>query len=118
MQDRLLWPHGLYVIPLQPNGTQDEAILCRGKDISPTGIGFYLPHELMTADVLIELPNTLHPPMILIPATLVRANRCADGWYDVGAIFRVPALRALAGGDLHLGANTPRLVGQDSDPSG
>jgi serine/threonine protein kinase len=93
VQDRLLWPHGLNVIPLQPDGIQDEPILCRGKDISPTGIGFYLPHELMTADVLIELPNTLHPPAILIPATLVRAKRCADGWYDVGAIFRVPALR-------------------------
>ena len=47
----------------------------------------------MTADVLIELPNTLQPPVITIPATLVRATRCADGWYEVGALFRVPALR-------------------------
>jgi hypothetical protein len=28
-----------------------------------------------------------------MPATLVRAKRCADGWYDVGAIFRLPTMR-------------------------
>jgi hypothetical protein len=26
-------------------------------------------------------------------ATPVRAVRCADGWYDVGALSRLPALR-------------------------
>jgi serine/threonine protein kinase len=93
VQDRVLWPHALTVIPLQPDGEREEPIACRGKDISATGIGFYLPHELGTADVLIELPNALHPPAITIPATLVRARRCADGWYDVGAMFRVPAPR-------------------------
>ncbi len=53
---------------------------------------FYLPEELDTADVLIELPNAIHEGVI-IPATLVRAKRCADGWYDVGALFRLPAIR-------------------------
>jgi serine/threonine protein kinase len=90
VQDRLLWPHALTVIPLAADGQREEPIVCRGKDISATGIGFYLPHELATADVLIELPNT---PPITVPATLVRAKRCADEWYEVGAIFRVPALR-------------------------
>jgi hypothetical protein len=28
-----------------------------------------------------------------VPATLVRARRCADGWYDVGALFRLATLR-------------------------
>jgi hypothetical protein len=65
---------------------------CRGKDISPGGLGFYLPEELDTADVLIELPNSVHAG-VTIPATLVRAKRCADGWYDVGALFRLPAVR-------------------------
>src|SRR5205823_9244846 len=58
VQDRLLWPHPLTVIPLQPGGQREEPVVCRGKDISSTGIGFYLPHELLTADVLIELPGT------------------------------------------------------------
>jgi hypothetical protein len=94
-QDRLLWPHPLKVIPIHANGSQDEAIECRGKDISRSGIGFYLPHDLSTSDVLIELPNDIQPPSIAIPATLVRAKRCPDGWYEVGALFRVPNLRQL-----------------------
>ncbi len=91
--DRLLWPHPLKVTPIFPDGTPDEPIECRGKDISRSGIGFYLPHDLSTSDVLIELPNDIHPPSIAIPATLVRAKKCADGWYEVGALFRIPAFR-------------------------
>jgi serine/threonine protein kinase len=93
MQDRLLWPHPLTVIPIQANGERDDPIECRGKDISHTGIGFYLPHDLHTSQVLIELPNTLMPPCVTIPATLVRAKRCADGWYEVGALFHLTPLR-------------------------
>lgn len=92
-QDRLLWPHPLKVTPIDAAGRHDEPIECRGKDISHSGIGFFLPHDLTTSDVLIELPNDVHPPSIAIPATLVRAKRCADGWYEVGALFRVPAMR-------------------------
>jgi serine/threonine protein kinase len=88
---RLLWPHALKIIPIV-NGRRDEPVECRGKDISPSGLGFYLPDELETADVLVELNNPIHPDVI-IPATLVRAKRCADGWYDVGALFRLPAVR-------------------------
>jgi hypothetical protein len=93
IQDRLLWPYDVTITPLLPDGERDESIVCRGKDISHTGLGFYLPHELPTADVLIELPNPLATEPVAIPATLVRAKRCADGWYEVGAIFRVPAMR-------------------------
>jgi len=92
-QDRLLWPHPLKVCPVSPIGSVGEAIECRGKDISLTGIGFYLPHELSTSQVCIHLPTTVHPPGLSLPATLVRAQRCADGWYDVGALFRLTALR-------------------------
>lgn len=92
-QDRLLWPHPLKVTPILADGALDEPIECRGKDISSTGLGFYLPHELNSSEVLIELPNDIQPPSISVPATLVRAKRCADGWYEVGALFRLPALR-------------------------
>ena len=92
-QDRMLWPHPLKVTPIHADGTPDEPIECRGKDISRTGVGFFLPHDLSTPDVLLELPNDVQPPAIAIPATLVRAKRCADGWYEVGALFRIPVLR-------------------------
>ncbi len=91
-QERLLWPHAVKIIPIQRNGERDHPVECRGKDISQSGLGFYLPEELETADVLIELNNPVHP-CVTIPATLVRAKRCADGWYDVGTLFRLPAIR-------------------------
>ncbi|MBI1832385.1 MAG: PilZ domain-containing protein, partial [Planctomycetes bacterium] len=92
-QERLSWPQPVKITPVLPDGEHEPTVECRGKDISLAGLGFYLPHELHTTEVLIELPNPFHPPSLCIPATLVRANRCADGWYDVGALFRLAALR-------------------------
>jgi serine/threonine protein kinase len=92
-QDRLLWPYPLRVCSLVADGSLSAPIECRGKDISLSGIGFYLPHEIPTPQVCIHLPNSVHPPYLTVPATLVRAQRCADGWYDVGALFRLTTLR-------------------------
>jgi serine/threonine protein kinase len=92
-QDRLLWPHLVQVCSVDSDGTMGPAIVCRGKDISLSGIGFYLPQELATSHVLISMSTSPHTPPITIPATLVRAQRCADGWYDVGALFRLAVLR-------------------------
>lgn len=96
MQDRVLWPHLVRVHPLLTDGRRDEPIECRGKDISQTGIGLYLPHDLPTSQVLIELPSAKHPPAVAVPATLVRAKRCADGWYEVGALFHLGSRRRAA----------------------
>ena len=93
LQERLLLPHPLQVRPVRANGTPGEPVTCRGKDISLSGIGFYLPHERATAEVAIDLPATPQSPALSVPATLVRAKRCADGWYEVGALFRLTALR-------------------------
>ena len=84
MQIRLLWPHPLKVQPLYLDGRKGNVIECQGKDLSSSGIGFFLPHELDTSEVLIELPSSVHPPSVSVPATLVRAKRCADGTYEVG----------------------------------
>jgi serine/threonine protein kinase len=92
-KDRLLWGHAVTIIPIDRHGQREDPIECRGKDLSQTGIGIYMPHELHTSEVLIELPNPHGTAPVIIPATLVRAKRCADGWYDVGAIFRLPAMR-------------------------
>ncbi len=92
-KDRLLWPHAVRITPINGHGEAEETIEGRGKDLSQTGMGFYLPHELATSEVLIELPGPLDGEPVRIPATLVRAKRCADGWYDVGALFRLPTAR-------------------------
>jgi serine/threonine protein kinase len=93
IQERLLWPHPLRVRAVHADGTLGEPVVCRGKDLSLSGIGFYLPHELPTAEVCVELPATPETPALSVPATLVRAKRGADGWYEVGALFRLAALR-------------------------
>jgi len=93
MHDRVLWPNPFQVVPVYPDGQQDDPIDCRGKDISYTGMGLYLPHELDTNEVILQIPSIQHPPTLAIPATLVRAHRCADDWYDVGALFHLPALK-------------------------
>jgi serine/threonine protein kinase len=93
MHDRLLWPHPVEVCAVERDGTVAAPLTCRGKDISMSGMGFYLPRELPTSQVLIQLPATPGGSALTVPATLVRAKRCADGWYDVGALFRLATLR-------------------------
>jgi serine/threonine protein kinase len=92
-QDRLVWPYPLEVRCVLADGKVSDPIECRGKDISLSGIGFYLPHEIPTTQVYVNLPTSADPPVLSVPATLVRARRCADGWYDVGALFRLATLR-------------------------
>ena len=47
-QERLAWHYPLEVCSVAADGTMGEAIECQGKDISLSGIGFYLPRELPT----------------------------------------------------------------------
>jgi hypothetical protein len=94
--ERLAWPQALKVTPLLKDGTLGPCIDGCGKDISPCGIGFYVPTELKASDVLIELPNDVHPPSITAPARVIRVKRCADGWCEVGALFGAHSLSSRA----------------------
>jgi serine/threonine protein kinase len=96
VQDRLLWPHNVEVIPVYADGTTGEAVPCRGKDLSMGGIGFYLPHQLDTTEIFVVLhaESAAGIQKVSIPSTLVRARPCADGGYEVGALFRLVALRS------------------------
>jgi serine/threonine protein kinase len=87
--DRLKWDHPLRVHPILDDGSLGEPVLCRGKDISLTGIGFFLQHPLPTWQVNIELPTPFQAGLISVPATLVRNKRGEDGSYEVGALFRL-----------------------------
>ncbi len=95
MRDRLLWEHPLQVRFLLPDGRVGEPATARGKDLSLTGIGFYLPDEIPSAQITISLPTPfLQPPSITLPATIVRAKRREDGWYEIGARFQVATIDA------------------------
>jgi hypothetical protein len=87
--DRLKWDRPLLVTPVRDDGADDEPILCRGKDISLTGIGFYVSQPLPTWQVSIQLPSPFRSELISVPATLVRNKRREDGSYEVGALFRL-----------------------------
>lgn len=87
VQTRIDWHSPIMVQPIFGNGSAGEVVACRGRDLSSTGIGFYLPHPMPTADVLITIPGTSESPVVCLPATMVRALRCPDGWYEIGALF-------------------------------
>src|SRR5205085_525494 len=56
--DRVAWHYPLQVCPLGADGEPGPPIECQGKDVSLTGIGFYLPGELSSAEILLHLPQT------------------------------------------------------------
>jgi serine/threonine protein kinase len=86
-QERLVWHHPLQARCVYPDGKLGEAIDCKGKDISLNGIGFYLPRELPSSQVRLDLPQTPQTPPMTVPARIVRVQGCGDGWYEVGAVL-------------------------------
>jgi len=85
LQERLIWPHPVLVRPVV-DGTPGEAVEGQGKDISPSGIGFYSPEQLATSRLQVEL--TAHGEEALsVPATVVRVQRCGENWFEMGALF-------------------------------
>jgi serine/threonine protein kinase len=87
VQQRLPWPHPVRVRFALPNHELSEAVACRGKDISLTGIGFCQPPQLPTKQVAIELTTPFQADPVMLTANVVRVQRCEDGWYEVGAAF-------------------------------
>jgi serine/threonine protein kinase len=85
--ERLIWHQRLFVRPIYPDGKIGEPIECKGKDISLSGIGFYLPRPLPTTQIFLDLPASSGVAPATIPASIVRVQRCGDDWYDVGALF-------------------------------
>jgi serine/threonine protein kinase len=90
-QERFPWHHPLRVCPVNPDGTVGEVVEGRGSDISLNGIGFVVPRQLPTSQVLLHLPRTPQTPEMTIQARIVRVRACADGWYEVGCILLPPA---------------------------
>jgi hypothetical protein len=90
MAERVTWPHPLQVSSILPDGSLGPPIECQGKDISLTGIAFYLPGQVPSQQVMLHLPETEQTKKMSMPATIVRALGCGDGWYELGAMFLPP----------------------------
>jgi hypothetical protein len=86
-QERVVWHHPLRVCAMGPDGGLGAPIDCQGKDISLNGIGFYLPGEVPSAQVMLLLPATPQTLTERVPARIVRARGCGNGWSEVGAVL-------------------------------
>jgi serine/threonine protein kinase len=113
-QDRVAWKYPVSVRFVLANRELSEPVSCMGKDISLTGMGFYLPPELPTSQIVLAI----HPPAHLavrnedeaageraagcleVPASIVRVQRCSTDWYEVGARFLLGTGERTASGDL------------------
>lgn len=88
VRQRLRFDCKLKVSPIYINSTQGPAIEARGKDLSDTGIGLYLPHEPPSSEVCLYVPTGADSSQVAaVNARVVRVQPCADGWYEIGARF-------------------------------
>jgi serine/threonine protein kinase len=86
IQERLIWPYAVVVRGVFDDGRLGEPVEGQGKDISLSGIGFYLPEQLPTTRLRVELTSRRRPP-ISVPASVARVQRCGESWVEVGALF-------------------------------
>jgi hypothetical protein len=85
-RERFPWPHPVQVRFVLAGGHLGEPVGCRGKDISPAGLGFYLPSTLPGSQVCVELAAPDAPP-VTRPANVVRVQRFDNACCEVGAAF-------------------------------
>ncbi len=86
-QERLSWNERLRVRPVVGGLRTAEAIECMAKDISARGIGFFLPQPMAATHFYVNHPHRPELADLAALAKVVRGQRCADGWYEVGALF-------------------------------
>jgi serine/threonine protein kinase len=87
VQERLPWPHPLRVRFVLPDRRLGEPVVCPGKDVSLTGIGFHAPGDLPSRQACLELSTPFHDAAISVPVRIVRVRRLDDGSHEVGAAF-------------------------------
>lgn len=87
VNDRIYWPHQVQVFFLENGKPIDEVVSCQGKDLSPTGVGFYLPCHMKTDNIQVQLTHDQLDSPIVIHANIVRVQRCSDRLFEMGARF-------------------------------
>jgi hypothetical protein len=90
-QHRLIWPHPLRVMAVETGLQLAPPIAGQGKDISPIGIGFFLPGQPPADHVYVNLAKSQSVASLALLAKIVRVNPCGNGWSEVGALFSAPA---------------------------
>jgi serine/threonine protein kinase len=89
LQPRLLCQQPVQVSPVRAGLELADPVECQGKDISPTGIGFFLPDQPTTPQVYLNFGAGADAAALGLLAKIVRVQPSGDGWYEVGAAFPV-----------------------------
>lgn len=84
--ERMLVTRPLRISPIFGGIDVAEPIECFTKDISATGIGFFLPTWLPTTQVYVNMPHSELANMAGL-AQIVRKQPVGDGWFEIGASF-------------------------------
>jgi len=75
------------IMPVVSDVELAEPIECVAKDISSTGIGFFLSRMPSSSQVYINIPKIPELARFAGLAEIVRAQPCGEGWFEIGARF-------------------------------
>jgi hypothetical protein len=84
---RAPWPHPVRVTFYHAEEERNEILDGKGKDISLSGMGLFLPRAFAGSKTRVELfPPSRGNPIALL-GQCVRVQRCADGLFETGILF-------------------------------
>lgn len=86
-QQRLTYGQPFTAYPVAAGLALGSPLDCQGKDLSLTGIGFFVARAPQSNRLVLHLPTGPAAGTVTLPATIVRTERCLDGRYEVGARF-------------------------------
>ena len=87
IQERVAWPHPVRATFRLAESAAGEIIDGRGKDISLSGMGLYLPRAPAGSQIQLELRSPSRGEPIVLSGHCVRVQRCSDGWFETGVLF-------------------------------
>ncbi len=84
VQERFSFEQPLVICTEESGPEPQQGVICRGKDISFTGIGFYAPFQPVLGTLLY-----IHQmaPGVALPVNVARVEPTGDDWFEVGARF-------------------------------
>ena len=86
-QERVAWPHPVRATFLLADNICGETIDGKGKDISLSGMGLYLPRAPAGSQIQLVLRTPSRSEPVMLTGHCVRVQRCSDGWFETGVLF-------------------------------
>jgi len=87
VSDRMFWPHPVHMSFMMGATQVGNTVGCLGKDLSPTGLGLYLPTAVSSHQVRLQLTSPVDGSLVCVDGTIVRVQRCAHRLFEIGVRF-------------------------------